>query len=345
MYNVGEFLKNERIKKNLTVKEMADKLGVDEEVVKSYELDKNWEYNDSTLLNVAKTLNVLKEDDVLGNYIVDEWLKYKRFLRDKMYEDNIHIDYSLLYEPEEDDIDISDMNIYLRPIPREGLFGVMSPVVNINSSQVYNKTECNMCIDSQYFSKAWFEIVALVKDENYNSNHIVIGHLTGYLIDLEALSYDFNYNDGDSSLFDFDDVSQILSTLWCDLKEGALKSAITSKYDLFDEKMYFLNNISINKKYVSEQLYKSVFRLIPYMFDSQFNANVSHIAFSKGVTELDDTYFDTKADTQTGLSEIEEDKYLREMGFKEVESLSGYYNYQVVNCNNNFCTLEWTTEW
>ena len=112
MYNVGEFLKNERIKKNLTVKEMADKLGVDEEVVKSYELDKNWEYNDSTLLNVAKTLNVLKEDDVLGNYIVDEWLKYKRFLRDKMYEDNIHIDYSLLYEPEEDDIDISDMNIY-----------------------------------------------------------------------------------------------------------------------------------------------------------------------------------------------------------------------------------------
>ena len=109
--------------------------------------------------------------------------------------------------------------------------------------------------------------------------------------------------------------------------------------------MYFLNNISINKKYVSEQLYKSVFRLIPYMFDSQFNANVSHIAFSKGVTELDDTYFDTKADTQTGLSEIEEDKYLREMGFKEVESLSGYYNYQVVNCNNNFCTLEWTTEW
>lgn len=344
MYDVGEFLKNKRLEKNLTTKEMADKLSVDEEVVKSYELDKNWGYNDSILLHVAKILDIQKEDDVLGKYITEEWLKYKSFLRGKIYEDNMHIDCSLVYELEEDDIDISDMNIYLRPIPREGLFGVMSPVVNIKSNEVYNKCERNMCIDSEYFSKAWFEIVALVKDENYNSSHIVIGHLTGYLINSDALSDDLNYNNGNSSIFAFDEASQMLSNLWCDFAHGNLKPLTTNEYDLFYGNMYFLNNISIDKKYTSKQLYKSVLKLIPYMFEYQFKTDISHIVFSKGVTELDDMYFDTKADTQTGLSEIEEDKCLKEMGFKKIESLANY-SYQIVECNNSYYDLRWKTEW
>lgn len=340
-YKFGEYLKEKRMERNLSTKDLAIKLGCDESVVEKQEQYIGWMPNDNGIVKIAEALDIPKEEIFLKAYPLEELLSYKNFYLSKLGERNVHIEYTdYMKDGLENE---SELEIYLRPLPKQGIYGVMSPVAKVKEQEIYTKTDDMECYDSEYFSRSHFEIVAIEAGEYHEwENHVVIGHLTGRIINTELLYDDLNYNDGMHSFYDFDAASAITEALWCDFKEGTLSSILSER--MYGESLYLLNNISIDEKYASVELFETVLRLIPYMFSNQFNTEISHILYTKDVTELDDDYMDVNKETQVGLNVKEELECLNRLGAKEYQSFRGY-SYFTMTCNRTFCTLRWVKEW
>lgn len=158
-----------------------------------------------------------------------------------------------------------------------------------------------------FLERIWFEIIGYSKE----GEQIHIGYITGYFINLDYIDmqyYDFENPDysGINNPYvamTFDDTSHLTLRLW----EHIHNKEFVSNF-------YFLNSITLDKKYRTSEIEKLCIEHLPTALYELFEFEIGTIFYSVNATDVSD-------DTIQKISELEDKrsrKNFKAMGFKEI---------------------------
>lgn len=241
---------------------------------------------------------------------------------------------------------IEDLKIYLRPKYDEfGSAAAPSKIYSVKYDEVDEVDDEVVDIKSDFLSRFWLEIVGVIDgyfdedgefktyEEDYDyfmdeNIEVVLGVVTGYVIDKNEFSYHNDYGNSSEIAITFDCISQILSDLWCALVPGSLSELIEEHDEYFGydkaKVIYYLDNIYYKEGFEDLRIDKAVLKLLESAVDTYLNKDLEDVIYEPWRSDLFEP---------TGFLEASREHYVKrakvfkDEGYGYVEGANGLEYY------------------